>query len=131
MMLHRRGRAPRAPSNGPRTTMQRVSSGNRHRVAPGVRSDWRAIIPVVASDAVACVIAVWIAYSFRFHLDPIHIPGGEIPAPNRYAAAAPVVAILVVAVFVFMDVYRVRRVTQSFTETFSFLRPTACTNVRG
>ena len=109
--------------------MQPVSSGNRHRVAPGVRSDWRAVVPVVASDAVACVIALWIAYSFRFHLDPIHIPGGEIPAPNRYAAAAPVVAILVVAVFLFMDVYRVRRGTQFIDEIFSVLRAMAVTTV--
>jgi exopolysaccharide biosynthesis polyprenyl glycosylphosphotransferase len=94
-----------------------------------MKGDWRAVLPAIAADAIAAVLALWIAYSFRFHFDPIKIPGGEIPAPGHYIAAAPVLGLVVVAVFLFMDVYRVRRGEQFVDEIFAVLKAMAVTIV--
>lgn len=94
-----------------------------------MKSGWRTPLPTVTSDAVTAVVALWIAYTFRFHLDPTKIPGGEIPAPDRYIAAAPVVALVVVIVFTFMDVYTVRRGEPFIDEIFRVLRAIAVTVV--
>jgi exopolysaccharide biosynthesis polyprenyl glycosylphosphotransferase len=68
------------------------------------------------------VVAFWLAYWVRFHVYPKYIPGGEEPSPERYALAAPVVALTVVTVFWFMDVYRLQRGTQFVDELFSVLK---------
>jgi exopolysaccharide biosynthesis polyprenyl glycosylphosphotransferase len=68
------------------------------------------------------IVAFWLAYWVRFHVYPKYIPGGEEPSPERYALAAPVVALAVVTVFWFMDVYRLQRGTQFVDELFSVLK---------
>ena len=78
--------------------------------------------PLVVSDFVAGLAAVALAYWFRFNVYPTYIPGGEPPAPEQYVAAAPVAALLVVVVFLFLGVYRYRRGVQFVEELFSVLR---------
>jgi exopolysaccharide biosynthesis polyprenyl glycosylphosphotransferase len=70
-------------------------------------------------------LAFGLAYWVRFHVYPRYIPGGEEPAPGHYLAAAPIVAITVVVVFVFMDVYRLQRGTQFVDELFSVIKAIA------
>src|SRR5436853_4775563 len=60
----------------------------------------------VGADLTMALLAVPLVYWARFHVYPHYIPGGEPPDAMRYAAATPVVAVTVVAVFAFMDVYR-------------------------
>jgi exopolysaccharide biosynthesis polyprenyl glycosylphosphotransferase len=74
-------------------------------------------------------LAFGLAYWVRFHVYPRYIPGGEQPAPGRYLAAAPIVAITVVVVFLFMDVYRLQRGTQFVDELFSVIKAMAVTTV--
>jgi exopolysaccharide biosynthesis polyprenyl glycosylphosphotransferase len=76
----------------------------------------------MAGDALAALVGFAIAYWFRFHVYPAYIPGGEPPDPARYVAAAPVVALIVVAAFLFMNVYRDRRGVQFVDELFSVVR---------
>jgi exopolysaccharide biosynthesis polyprenyl glycosylphosphotransferase len=76
----------------------------------------------VASDLLMALLAVPLVYWFRFHVYPHYIPGGEPPDLQRYAAATPVVAVTVVAVFAFMDVYRWRRGAEFINELFSVVR---------
>jgi exopolysaccharide biosynthesis polyprenyl glycosylphosphotransferase len=94
-----------------------------------MKSDRRSVVSAVASDLLAALVAFWLAYTFRFHFDPTKIPGGEIPAPARYIEAAPVLAVVVAAVFLFMDVYRVRRGEQFIDEIFAVLRAMAVATV--
>lgn len=94
-----------------------------------VKSDRRNAVIAGASDALTSLAAFWLAYTFRFHFDPTKIPGGEIPAPSRYVAAAPVLAVVVAATFLFMDVYRVRRGEQFIDEMFAVLRAMAVATV--
>lgn len=70
-------------------------------------------------------LAFGLAYWVRFHVYPRYIPGGEQPAPGHYLAAAPIVAITVVVVFMFMDVYRLQRGTQFVDELFSVIKAMA------
>jgi len=84
-----------------------------------MRKQWRSLIPALPSDALMATLAFGLAYWVRFHVYPKYIPGGEQPAPGHYLAAAPVIAITVVIVFVFMDVYRLQRGTQFIDEVFS------------
>ena len=105
--------------------MQRVNN----RIGRQPRNGWQTVAPAVISDALASLLALWIAYNFRFHFHLIRIPGGEIPAPNRYVAAAPIVAVVVVAVFGFMSVYHVPRGEQFIDEIFSVLRAVVVTVV--
>ena len=74
-------------------------------------------------------LAFGLAYWVRFHVYPKYIPGGEQPAPGHYLAAAPVIAITVATVFVFMDVYRLQRGTQFIDEVFSVIKAMAVTAV--
>jgi exopolysaccharide biosynthesis polyprenyl glycosylphosphotransferase len=74
-------------------------------------------------------LAFALAYWVRFHVYPKYIPGGEEPAPGHYLAAAPVVAITVITVFVFMDVYRLQRGTQFIDELFSVIKAMAVASV--
>jgi exopolysaccharide biosynthesis polyprenyl glycosylphosphotransferase len=90
-----------------------------------VRNGWRAAIPVAASDAVAALIAFWLAYWTRFHVYPKYIPGGEQPDPARYVAAAPVLIVVVIAVFAFMNAYRIQRGVQFIDELFTALKAMA------
>jgi exopolysaccharide biosynthesis polyprenyl glycosylphosphotransferase len=83
-----------------------------------MRKQWRSLIPALPSDALMATLAFGLAYWVRFHVYPRYIPGGEQPAPGHYLAAAPIVAITVVVVFVFMDVYRLQRGTQFVDELF-------------
>jgi exopolysaccharide biosynthesis polyprenyl glycosylphosphotransferase len=98
-------------------------------LAGTMKSDRRGVFTAAASDVLASLAAFWLAYTFRFHFDPTKIPGGEIPAPSRYIAAAPVLALVVAAVFLFMDVYRVRRGEQFIDEMFAVLRAMAVATV--
>lgn len=90
-----------------------------------MRNGWRAAIPVAASDAVAALFAFWLAYWTRFHVYPKYIPGGEQPDPARYVAAAPVLIVVVIAVFAFMNAYRIQRGVQFIDELFTALRAMA------
>lgn len=90
-----------------------------------MRNGWRAAIPVAASDAVAALVAFWLAYWTRFHVYPKYIPGGEQPDPARYVAAAPVLIVVVIAVFAFMNAYRIQRGVQFIDELFTALRAMA------
>src|SRR5450759_3934606 len=94
-----------------------------------MRKQWRSLVPALPSDAVMATLAFGFAYWFRFHVYPSYIPGGEEPAPGRYLAAAPVVALTVVIVFVFMDVYRLQRGTQFVDELFSVIKAMAVATV--
>lgn len=79
----------------------------------------------VATDFLVALLAWGIAYQFRFHVYPKYIPGGEPPSPGHYIAAAPMVALTVVAVFWLMGVYRLRRGVHSVDELFALIRPCA------
>jgi exopolysaccharide biosynthesis polyprenyl glycosylphosphotransferase len=92
------------------------------RATRAARTGWRAALPAVASDAVATLLAFWAAYWFRFNVFPRYIPGVEPPDPRRYVAAAPVLVVVVIAVFVFMNAYNIRRGTQAIDEMFAALR---------
>jgi exopolysaccharide biosynthesis polyprenyl glycosylphosphotransferase len=81
----------------------------------------------VLSDAVMAVLALALAYWFRFNVYPKYIPGGEPPDPGHYLAAAPVVALSLVTVFALMKVYRYRRGVQFVDELFSVLGAMAVT----
>jgi exopolysaccharide biosynthesis polyprenyl glycosylphosphotransferase len=94
-----------------------------------MKNSWRAAVPVAASDALSTLIAFWFAYWFRFHVYPKYIPGGEQPDPERYVAAAPILIVVVLAVFWFMDAYRIRRGVQFIDEMFGALRAIAVTIV--
>jgi exopolysaccharide biosynthesis polyprenyl glycosylphosphotransferase len=90
-----------------------------------MKNQWRSLIPALPSDALMATVAFGLAYWVRFHVYPKYIPGGEQPAPSHYLAAAPVVAVTVVIVFVFMDVYRLQRGTQFIDEMFSVIKAMA------
>jgi exopolysaccharide biosynthesis polyprenyl glycosylphosphotransferase len=92
---------------------------------------WRSLIPALASDAVTAVLAFGLAYWVRFHVYPRYIPGGEQPAPGHYLAAAPVVAVMVVVVFVFMNVYGLQRGTPFIDELFAVVKAMAVATVVG
>jgi exopolysaccharide biosynthesis polyprenyl glycosylphosphotransferase len=94
-----------------------------------MRKQWRALIPALPSDVLMALLAFGLAYWVRFHVYPKYIPGGEEPAPIRYLAATPIVALAVIAVFVFMDVYRLQRGTQFIDELFSVIKAMAVTTV--
>jgi exopolysaccharide biosynthesis polyprenyl glycosylphosphotransferase len=89
------------------------------------RTGWRAALPVVASDAIAVAFAFWIAYWFRFNVFPHYIPGVEPPDPRRYVEAAPVLVLVVLGVFLFMNAYNIQRGTQAIDEMFAALRALA------
>src|SRR5256886_15941049 len=74
----------------------------------GPRAGWLRGLRIGA-DLLMALLAVPLVYWLRFHVYPAYIPGGEPPDPVRYAAATPVVAVTVIAVFAFMDRYRWRR----------------------
>jgi exopolysaccharide biosynthesis polyprenyl glycosylphosphotransferase len=94
-----------------------------------MRKQWRSLVPALPSDAVVAVLAFGLAYWVRFHVYPKYIPGGEEPAPERYLYAAPIVALTVIAVFIFMDVYRLQRGTQFVDELFSVVKAMVVTTV--
>jgi exopolysaccharide biosynthesis polyprenyl glycosylphosphotransferase len=83
------------------------------------------MIPALPTDAIMATLAFGLAYWVRFHVYPRYIPGGEEPAPGRYLEAAPVIALTVVIVFVFMDIYRLQRGTQFVDELFSVIKAMA------
>ena len=45
---------------------------------------------LVASDFLAALVALGLAYQLRYHLYPPYIPGGVPPDPTHYLLAAPV-----------------------------------------
>lgn len=96
---------------------------------PIVNKGWRSELPARASDALVATLALGLAYWVRFHVYPKYIPGGEQPSPERYVLAAPVVAITVITVFMFMDVYRLQRGTQFIDEMFSVIKAMVVTTV--
>lgn len=103
------------------------------RPGPAPTQRWGARLRAlrVASDALMSVLAAALAYWVRFHVYPPYIPGGEPPDPERYAAAAPVLAATVVLVFAFMDVYRRRRGVEFIDELFSVVRAMLVVGVVG
>ena len=101
----------------------------RGEITVAMRKQWRAVIPALPTDVLMAVVAYGLAYWVRFHVYPKYIPGGEEPAPARYLAAAPIVALTVIAVFVFMEVYRLQRGTQFIDELFSVIKAMAVTTV--
>lgn len=115
-------RAPRVEAGRP-TPNGMLESTPGPRPRPPVRRAGRWLIGFrVAADAAMAILALAISYWFRFHVYPTYIPGGEPPSAQRYAAAAPVVALAVLVVFWFMDVYRWRRGVQFVDELFSVVR---------
>ena len=44
---------------------------------------------LVASDFLAALVALGLAYQLRYHLYPPYIPGGVPPDPTHYLLAAP------------------------------------------
>jgi exopolysaccharide biosynthesis polyprenyl glycosylphosphotransferase len=85
------------------------------------------VVRRVVADFLMALVAVLVAYEFRFHVYPRYIPGGEPPDPGHYATAALVVALTVVVVFWLMGVYRLRRGIHSIDELFALIRPMAVT----
>jgi exopolysaccharide biosynthesis polyprenyl glycosylphosphotransferase len=77
----------------------------------------------VVVDVLMALVAVVIAYEFRFHVYPRYIPGGEPPDPAHYVVAGVVVALTVALVFWLMGVYRLRRGIHSIDELFALFRP--------
>ncbi|MGH7776823.1 MAG: undecaprenyl-phosphate glucose phosphotransferase [Candidatus Dormibacterales bacterium] len=75
----------------------------------------------IATDALSAMLALALAYWLRFHVYPKHPPGGEPPDLNHYVAAAPVVALCVLAVFALTGVYRYRRGVQFIDELFEVM----------
>jgi exopolysaccharide biosynthesis polyprenyl glycosylphosphotransferase len=73
------------------------------------------------ADAVAFLLAVILAYNYRFHVDRIPIPGTEPPDFGYYLAAAPIVALIFVATFASSGVYRIRRGRPLLDELFSIM----------
>ena len=112
-----------APTSELRSSWLRLGANEtRASPRPAVRSGWRAAVPILVSDGLACGIAFWAAYWFRFNVFPQYIPGVEPPSIRRYLTAAPVLVLVVIAVFGFMDAYRIRRGVQFIDEMFSALR---------
>ena len=91
--------------------------------------NWRSVLPALMSDALMALLAYPLAYWIRFHVYPSYIPGGEPPAPGRYAIVTPLVIATVVIVFAFMNVYRVQRGTQFIDEMFSVIKAMTVTFV--
>ncbi len=85
----------------------------------------------VVTDAAVAVLALPFSYWLRYAVNPLHIPitGGEVPAPHQYQRAAPVVALVLVAVFALTGAYRHRRGVQFVDEFFSMLGSMAVTAV--
>jgi exopolysaccharide biosynthesis polyprenyl glycosylphosphotransferase len=83
------------------------------------------VVRRVVTDFVMAMLAVALAYQFRFHVYPTYIPGGEPPDPEHYLAAAPVVALTVVVVFWLMGAYRLRRGVHSVDELLALIKPMA------
>ncbi|MBO0837546.1 MAG: undecaprenyl-phosphate glucose phosphotransferase [Actinobacteria bacterium] len=111
-------------------TPAKVAAGSRQR--PQANAGARRLSTLrVVSDLAMALIAVPLAYWVRFHIYPHYIPGGEPPDPQRYAAAAPVLPLTVVAVFAFMNVYRWRRGVEFIDELLSVVRAMVVVGVVG
>jgi exopolysaccharide biosynthesis polyprenyl glycosylphosphotransferase len=82
---------------------------------------------LVASDFLAALLALGLAYQLRYHLYPPYIPGGVPPDPTHYLLAAPVAAATLVVVFAAVGVYRIRRGVQFVDELFSVMGGMAVT----
>jgi exopolysaccharide biosynthesis polyprenyl glycosylphosphotransferase len=82
---------------------------------------------LVASDFVAALVALGLAYQLRYHVYPRYIPGGVPPDPTHYLLAAPVAAATLVVVFAAVGVYRIRRGVQFVDELFSVMGGMAVT----
>ncbi|MFZ0215397.1 MAG: hypothetical protein WAM30_05590, partial [Candidatus Dormiibacterota bacterium] len=82
-------------------------------------------------DAVMALLAALFAYELRFRILPNvpPIPGGEPPAPDRYLAAAPVQALILVLVFLILGVYRQRRGVDFIDEFLAVLWAMAVTTL--
>lgn len=77
------------------------------------------------TDVLAVVVAVLLAYNYRFHVDKIPIPGIEPPAFSYYLAAAPILAAIFVLAFASTGVYRIRRGRPLLDELFAIIGATA------
>ncbi len=75
----------------------------------------------VLSDAIMAALAVAFAYWFRYQVIGARIPltGGEVPDPQRYQQAAPLVALVVVVTFWLTGSYRQRRGIEFIDEMFA------------
>jgi exopolysaccharide biosynthesis polyprenyl glycosylphosphotransferase len=81
----------------------------------GARRGWL----LLASDFVAALVGLGLAYQLRYHFYPPYIPGGVAPDPTHYLLAAPVAAATLVLVFALVGVYRNRRGLEFIDELFS------------
>src|SRR2546423_4020006 len=108
--------SPRPELGGPATGSPRSGVVRKSHWLPWVRA---------SLDALCVLIAVGLAYLYRFHVDRIPIPGSEPPAFAAYAAAAPVLAVVVVATFASSGVYRIRRGRPLLDELFSIIGASA------
>jgi exopolysaccharide biosynthesis polyprenyl glycosylphosphotransferase len=82
-----------------------------------------------ATDLVALLAALLLAYNYRYHVDRIPVPGTEPPAFGYYLAAAPVVALIVIVTFAASGVYRIRRGRPFLDEFFSIIGASALAGV--
>ncbi len=72
-------------------------------------------------DGLVTAAALALAYWIRYHLNPGRLPitGGEVPDARRYAQAAPILAVGVVAVLWLTGAYRRRRGVEFVDEFFA------------
>lgn len=88
---------------------------------------WRPVWLRVVADAAMAVLALPVAFWFRFQVMHTFVPVPEQPDVPRYALAAPIAGLCVVTVFALMGVYRNRRGVQFIDELFSVVGAMAVT----
>lgn len=72
-------------------------------------------------DGLSVVLGLLLAYNYRFHLDPIPIPGSERPAVGPYLAAIPVLVVVFLITFGLSGIYRIRRGQPLLDELFAII----------
>lgn len=72
-------------------------------------------------DGLSVALGLLLAYNYRFHLDPIPIPGSERPAFGPYLAAIPVLVAVFLITFALSGIYRIRRGQPFVDELFAII----------
>jgi exopolysaccharide biosynthesis polyprenyl glycosylphosphotransferase len=75
-------------------------------------------------DAISVALGLLLAYNYRFHLDPIPIPGTEPPTVGHYLAAMPVLVAVFLVTFALSGIYRTQRGRALLDEIFSIIGAT-------